>query len=66
MEELPGARQIVISVSDSTSTASLTLTMNVQIDNNNRPMIMFQGDDTAVFVQGSTLPHCIGKYTEKQ
>ena len=61
MEELPGVRQITITISDASSTASLTLIVNVQIENNNRPMIMFQGDNTAVFVEGSTLPYCIGE-----
>lgn len=61
MEELPGDRHIVISASDRSSTPSFTLTVNVQIINNNAPVITLQGDDTAVFVEGSTLPYPIGK-----
>lgn len=61
MEELPGDRQILISASDSSSTVSVGLTVSVEILNNNAPMITLQGNDTAVFVEGSTLPYDIGK-----
>ena len=61
MEELPGDRQILISASDSSSTDSVSLTVTVQILNNNAPVITLQGNDTAVFVEGSTLPYPIGK-----
>lgn len=61
MEELPGDRQILISASDSSSTVSVSLTVSVEILNNNAPMITLQGNDTSVFVEGSTLPYDIGK-----
>ena len=61
MEELPGDRQINISASDSSSTVSVSLTVSVEIINNNAPMITLQGNDTSVFVEGSTLPYDIGK-----
>ena len=61
MEELPGDRQILISASDSSSTVSINLTVSIEILNNNAPMIMLQGNDTSVFVEGSTLPYPIGK-----
>lgn len=64
MEELPGDRQILISASDSSSMASLTLTVNVRIINNNAPVLTLQGNDTAVFVEGSTQPYPIGKNWE--
>ena len=66
MEELPGDRQIIISASDSSSTASITLTVNVQIINNNGPVITLTGNNTAVFVEGSTLPYDIGKNLERK
>ena len=61
MEELPGDRQILISASDSSSTVSVSLTVSIEILNNNAPMITLQGNDTSVFVEGSTLPYDIGK-----
>ena len=60
MEELPGDRQVIITASDASSTATATLTVSVQIFNNNPPMIMFQGDDTAVFVEGRATPYPVG------
>ena len=61
MEELPGDRQINISASDSSSTVLVSLTVSIEILNNNAPMITLQGNDTSVFVEGSTLPYDIGK-----
>ena len=63
MEELPGDRQIIISASDKSSTASVTLTVNVNILNNNPPMVMLRGDDTALFVEGRQEPYPIGMST---
>lgn len=61
MEELPGDRQIAISASDSSSTVSVNLIVNIVILNDNAPVITLQGNDTSVFVEGSTLPYPIGK-----
>jgi hypothetical protein len=61
MEELPGDRLIAISASDSSSTVSENLTVTILIINNNAPVITLQGNDTSVFVEGSTLPYPIGK-----
>lgn len=60
-EFVGGERVIRITASDGTSEATLEITVDVQILNNNPPLLTFNGQSLATFVDGSSMPLEIGQ-----
>ena len=60
-EELPGQREIRVTASDGVYTAYISLLVNVEIVNDNPPVLVFGGADTANFTEGVSAPVAIGK-----
>lgn len=60
-EFVSGERVIRVTASDGTNETTLAITVDVQILNNNPPLLTFDGQRLATFIDGSSMPLEVGR-----
>jgi len=65
-EELPGTREVVITVSDGSFTTMQSVFIMIRLVLNSSPVLLFGGERSTVFVEETDLPLPVGMYHSEE